>query len=262
MRGIYPWPNKACIGTQIVTDHRPSGRERTTMRSASIDRRTDLTDHPVIPAEAGGDDQVVLFETVSINRAIRNAHTLGANARALGQHTVEVAADNGECAEPDKLRLLPTKPLVLFSEACIISILRGIALGSILQYQEPLGKGSRGVVDADDLFDDAQRSDNILGAVRLDDKRFANGPCQGHLSNVARGIEDAHLALASQQSRNVRAQTAFCQTDIQYSKIRFVDTHPVRLPSRLCERCRTLRSRSLQGSLPAGRPPRHRLPQS
>ena len=110
MRGIYPWPNKTCIGTQIVTDHRLSGREGTTMRRASIDRRTDLTDHPVIPAKAGRDDQIVLLGTVSINRAIGNAHTLGANTSALGQYTVEITADNGECAESRKLRLLPAKP--------------------------------------------------------------------------------------------------------------------------------------------------------
>ena len=119
--GVYPWPNKTCIRTQVVTDHRLSGNERTTMRSASIGPRTDSTDCPVIPAEAGRDDQIVLFGTVSINRAIGDVHTLSANTSGLCQHTVEITADNGECAEPGKLRLLPAKPLVLLSEACIRS---------------------------------------------------------------------------------------------------------------------------------------------
>ena len=141
MRGVYSWKNKTCICTEIVTDHWLSRRERTTMRRASIDLRRDLTDHPVIPAEAGCDDQIVVFETVSINRAIGHAHTLSANASALSQYTVEVTAGNGECAESGNLRLLPTKPLVLLSEACIRSIRRGSSrLGASRSIENPLGR--------------------------------------------------------------------------------------------------------------------------
>ena len=136
MRGVYPWPNKTCIRTQVVADHRLAGNERTTMRSASIGPRTVPTDCPVIPAEAGRDDQIVLFGTVSINRAIGDAHALGADTSGLRQYTVEIAADNGECAEPGKLRLLPAEPLVLLGEVCIKRARCGIAVGAAIQYRK------------------------------------------------------------------------------------------------------------------------------
>ena len=80
------------------------------MRRASIGPRTHSTDCPVIPAEAGRDEQIVFLRTVSIDRAIGDAHTLSANTSGLGQYTVEITADNGECAEPRNLRLLPAEP--------------------------------------------------------------------------------------------------------------------------------------------------------
>ena len=152
-----------------VTNARPCG----VLPSAT---RTVPADCAVIPAEARRDDQIVLLGAVSINRAIGDAHALSANTSGLCQYTVDIAAHNGECAEPGKLRLLPAEPLVLLGEMRMKITRCGIAIGSVIQYRKPLGIQMRGIAGADDLLDDAQCTDDILGAVWLDDQRFAIGP--------------------------------------------------------------------------------------
>src|ERR1700724_3494217 len=102
---VDPRSNKTCIRTQVVADHWLAGNERTTMRSASIGHRTVPADCAVIPAEARRDDQIVRLGAVAINRAIGDVHALSANTSCLCQNTVDIAAHNGECAEPGKLRL-------------------------------------------------------------------------------------------------------------------------------------------------------------
>ena len=95
------------------------------MWSASIGARTDPTDCPLVPSKASRDEQVVILRSVSENRAVGDTHTLGADASGLRQYTVEITADDGECAESGKLRLLLAEPSVLCSKLCIKGMLCG-----------------------------------------------------------------------------------------------------------------------------------------
>ena len=82
------------------------------MRRGIIGARYDPSDNPLIPAYPGIQDEFVFLMAVSIDCAVKDLQTFGADTGGLHQHAAKIVLAKGETAKLGKLRLLPAKPPV------------------------------------------------------------------------------------------------------------------------------------------------------
>ena len=80
----------ARVVTQIFTDHRLFGGEGTTLRSTRIGDGDNLSDHPLVPAGSGFDEQIIFAGTIAADFAIWDIQTAGTDAGSLGEHIDQI----------------------------------------------------------------------------------------------------------------------------------------------------------------------------
>ena len=118
VRGIKRRRIETCVLLQIVDDRRLTGGEGATLRRTHIGARHHMTDHAVLPAMAGDDEQVVLLGTVTAHLAEGDAETFGADPDRFVQDFIQIPLTQREAAEPGDRGLLAKQLLHLYSGIC------------------------------------------------------------------------------------------------------------------------------------------------
>ena len=87
---------------QIFADHRLLGGEGTTLRRARIGDRDNLSNHPLVPAYSGFDEQIIFVGTIAADLAVWDIQTAGTDTGSLGKYLAQIIfakSIGAECRE-------------------------------------------------------------------------------------------------------------------------------------------------------------------
>ncbi len=111
----------ARVVAQILADYRLPGSEGTTLRCTRIGNRDDLSNHPLVPAYTGFDEQIIFVGTIAADFAKWDVQTVGTDTSGLVKYLDQIILAKSVRAERRKCRLLPAESRNLLGRATVIA---------------------------------------------------------------------------------------------------------------------------------------------
>ena len=111
----------ARVTAQILADHRLLGGEGTTLRRTRIGDGDNLSNHPLVPACSGFDEQIIFVGTIAADFAIWDIQTAGTDADSLVKYIDQITFAKSVRTECRECCLLSAESRNLLGRASVIA---------------------------------------------------------------------------------------------------------------------------------------------